>query len=97
MRIKLMADYDCWPLWHSGGDEVGDIDPQSLPLTEELVSDLNGWKAKLDDALNRDDPGNTQWPDGFFVEFNREGRNLARRLKIELGSSYEVTETFWGE
>lgn len=91
-----MADYRCWPLWHDGGVEVGNIDPQSLPLSAELVADLNGWAEKLDAALNWDDPGHTQWPDGFFAEFNRQGRDLADRLRHELGPQYEVTEHFWG-
>jgi len=97
MRIKIMADYGCWPLWHAGGGEVGNIDPQSLPLSDELKSDLNGWAAKLDGALDWDDPGNTKWPDGFFSEFNREGRELAERLRGELGPCYEVAEMYRGE
>ena len=91
-----MADYRSWPLWHAGGDEVGNIDPQTLPLSDDLVSDLNGWIEKLDGALNWDDPGDTNWPDGFFAEFNCEGRKLAQRLKAELGPTYEVAEQYWG-
>ena len=97
MHIKLMADYACWPLWYAGGDEVGNIDPQTLPLTEGLIADLNGWAARLDGALDWDDRGNTKWPDGFFADFNREGRELAERLKAKLGSTCEITENFWGE
>jgi hypothetical protein len=97
MRVKLMADYACWPLWHDGHGEVGNIDPRSLPLSEELIAALNIWAAKLDNALNWADPGNTEWPDGFFAEFNRQGRELAERLRYELGPSYVVTGRFWGE
>ena len=92
MRIELMADYRCWPLWHDGGDEVGNIDPQSLPLSEELIADLNDWAATLDDGLNWADPGNTKSPDGFFDEFNHRGRDLAKRLRDELGPTYEITK-----
>ena len=97
MRIKLMADYECWPLWHQGDGEVGNIDPRSIPLSEGLVVDLQEWAAKLDGTLNWADAGNTKWPDGFFAEFNHQGRELAKRLRCELGPSYEVTEQLWGE
>ncbi|MES2699567.1 MAG: hypothetical protein V4647_08155 [Pseudomonadota bacterium] len=93
----MMADYRSWPLWHDGGDDVGNIDPQSLPISDALVSDLNGWIEKLDAALNWDDPAHTKWPDGFFAEFNDDCQKLAQRLKAELGPSYEVTEQYWGE
>ena len=97
MRIKVMADYGCWPLWHDGSSELGDIDPQSLPLSKELTSALIEWAAKLDGALDRADPGNTKWPDGFFADFNREGHELAVRVRDELGPAYEVKEQLWGE
>jgi len=47
MRIKVMADYGCWPRWHDGGGEVGNIDPNTLPLSDGLVSALNSWAARL--------------------------------------------------
>lgn len=97
MRIKVMADYGCWPLWHDDGGEVGNIDPNTLPLSEGLVSALMSWATRLDDALNSDDPGNTQWPDGFRENFNREGRKLTERLRNELGSAYEVSEKLFTE
>ncbi|MGB7656548.1 MAG: hypothetical protein WBL74_13825 [Novosphingobium sp.] len=62
-----------------------------------MVADLNAWTARLDGALDWGDPGNTKWPDGFFADFNREGRELAERLKAELGSTCKITELFWGE
>ena len=92
-----MADYGSWPLWHARSDDVGNIDPHSLPISKELISDLNVWTEKLDATLNWDDPGHTKWPDGFFTNFNQEGRKLAQRLKAELGSKFEITEQFWGE
>ena len=91
MRIKLMADYGCWPLWHGDDGEVGNIDPRSLPLSKTLIKDLLDWAAKLDNSLDWDDPANTEWPEGFLAEFDGQRRTLAERLQAELGSSYEVT------
>ncbi|MFM6024757.1 MAG: hypothetical protein ACKPER_17825 [Dolichospermum sp.] len=34
-KIKLMADYGCYPLWWASYDKAGDIDPQTLPLNKE--------------------------------------------------------------
>ena len=45
-RIKLMADYECFPLWGQSDDLPINIDPQTLPLTSETVQELlnhSGW------------------------------------------------------
>lgn len=47
--------------------------------------------------MNLDDPGNTQWPDGFGEDFNREGHKLSERLRTELGPDYEVSEQPFAE
>ncbi len=36
-RIKLMADYDCYPLWLDSDDEVGNIDPDVLPISDSTL------------------------------------------------------------
>lgn len=38
--IKLMADYDCFPLWKSSPGEVGNIDPEDLPISYDLKAYL---------------------------------------------------------
>lgn len=90
-RIKLMADYHCWALWEAGGQEVGNIDPASLPLSEATRHDLAAWVESYDRTLNWDDPGG---PDGqtpeFLEAFGREGARLLLRLREELGPDYEV-------
>lgn len=37
-KIKLMADYDCYPVWDM--DEIGEIDPSELPLSKETIKRL---------------------------------------------------------
>jgi hypothetical protein len=90
--IKLMADYYSFPLWENSPGEVGNIDPQSLPLSEELKERLDNWSEKYDSILNNEDPTAS----GFATkenEFNfiREGSELANSLQMELGDSYQVT------
>lgn len=90
-RFKLMADYDCHPLWGMVDPEIGDVDPASLPLSKELVADLAAWAAAYDATLDRDDPAAS----GFATPtaeaaFRAEGARLAGRLSAELGAGYEI-------
>ncbi|MDX0559430.1 hypothetical protein GOC96_16000 [Sinorhizobium medicae] len=89
--LKLMADYHCHPLWEDGGDIVGNVDPASLPISEDLIRRLNSWSAKFDATLDLSDPTNS----GFASEalasaFVGEGLALCRALQAELGDGYLV-------
>jgi len=89
--IKLMADYYCFPLWNNSPGEVGNIDPESLPLSPELKSKLNEWTEKYDLILNDDDPASSGFESKEDEQaFIREGRDLAKYLQIELGDSYQI-------
>jgi hypothetical protein len=82
-----MADYHCWPLWRD--DEVGNVDPELLPLSDDLKARLNGWQAEYDRSFNIDDPANSPGvddPEAFDV---RE-RELAIDVAAELGSEFKV-------
>ena len=91
-KIKLMADYGCFPLWSVGVNDVGDINPDELPLSQELKSRLINWAHTFDQTLNQSYP-----PDSGFrseteeIEFNQQALQLAKQLREELGSEYEVT------
>jgi len=91
-RIKLMADYFCHPLWHNGGVDVGCIDPASLPISENLQRALDAWARTFDAILDMDDPANKG---GFESpqaadDFVAQGAHLADRLRVELGSDWDV-------
>lgn len=91
--IKVMSDYGCSPLWHSDEDEVVNIDPESLPISSLLVSQLNEWAAEYDATLNQEYP-----PESCFsskeveIKFLAKGYELASALKAELGS---ITVTYY--
>lgn len=68
--IKLMADYNCHPLWGTAPEDLGDISPEELPISSELKHSLRQWAERYDAILNMDDP----MLSGFKNE--REEKNL---------------------
>jgi hypothetical protein len=88
--IKLMPDYQCWPLWHHGGSRVGNIDPRELGLSDALVGALEHWKEVYDSHLDLADPASTRWTKEEEAEFERLGRMLCRDLAREIGDRFSV-------
>lgn len=81
-RLKLMADYDCWPLWDL--DSPGNVDPATLNLSEQLQSDLTAWSATYNNILNRDSGKASFSSEEHELTFNQKGYNLLAALKREL-------------
>lgn len=91
--IKLMADYQCFPLWEASPGDFGNIDPKDLPISRALQEALMAWAMKFDSTLNLDDPATSGFDsDEGAEEFRKEGEVLARRLQEELGPTYQVTK-----
>lgn len=90
-KIKLMADYQCYPLWGVALDDLGDISPDELPISAELKISLNEWADRFDAILNLDDPASSSFNSAEEEElFINEGYKLAQRLRNELGAEYEI-------
>lgn len=90
-KIKLMADYGCYPLWHVDSDEFGDIAPSSLPISESLQNALMDWANIFDSILDMDDPASSGFKnDQEEKDFIQKGYELSLCLKHELGNTYEV-------
>ena len=88
-KIKLMADFDCYPLWDL--DDAGDIDPASLPLISETIARLEKWQKCYDGIMNWDEPASSDFAsEEERVAFEREGISLWQQLQKELGYEYEV-------
>lgn len=90
--LKLMADYDCYPLWGQGETGVDNVDPADLPISPGLRDALEAWAQRYDDTLDRDDPRRS----GFHTPeaeaaFKAEGEVLLGRLKAELGQDYHLS------
>jgi len=89
--IKLMADYQCYPLWEASSEVVGNIDPETLPLSKELIDRLNTWANDYDATLNLDDPAASGFAnEQAKEEFASRAIMLAEDLRSELGPEYIV-------
>lgn len=89
--IKLMADYDCWPLWWTGEHDPGNIDPSTLPLSSQTLTRLERWSDAFDATLNRADPRASGFPSPAALEaFEQEGAELWLQLRAELALDYIV-------
>jgi len=89
-HLRLMADYDSWPLWDC--DEPKNVDPNSLPLSHSLIQDLIDWAERFNNTLDRADPLNSAFASrGDEEQFVHDGAELATRVDSELGPAYEVS------
>jgi hypothetical protein len=87
--IKLMTDYGCSPLWWQ--DDIGNIDPGSLPLQSETRERLKAWAAVYDSWLNWADPlASPEPPSAEVTAFEVEGVLLWMQLRKELAGQFEV-------
>jgi hypothetical protein len=95
--IKLMADYQCYPLWEASPGVVGNVDPGELPISSLLKERLMAWAATFDATLDMDDPANSGFESEKAAdEFRDEGMVLAQQLQDELGAAYLVTAKIRG-
>jgi|GEM_PF-1105416 len=91
-KLKLMADYECWPLWEASPGVVGNVDPDALPISQTLKDRLFRWAADFDATLNRDDPRRSGFPAAQDeAEFLERGAALGAALQAELGPAFKVT------
>ena len=86
-----MADYECCPLWWVNSDKAGDIDPETLPLSQETITRLEKWADIYDAKLNWEDPNSSGFPSlEAKAAFEAEGISLWKQLQKELAPNYEV-------
>jgi hypothetical protein len=84
-QIKLMWDYDCWPLWHHG-DQIGNVDPLSLPISAGLRARLAAWVSFGESRLDITNPGEHLWSETDLGRFEAEGLAIWSLLQQELPS-----------
>jgi hypothetical protein len=86
-----MADYQCYPLWEASLGVVGNIDPETLPISKELIDRLNTWANDYDATLNLVDPVASGFAnEQAKKEFASRAVMLVKDLRSELGSEYIV-------
>ena len=87
-----MADYQCHPLWDMSPGEYGDVNPDDLPISQNLKARLSAWARAFDATLNMADPVESGFEsEEAEAEFKREGYRLAEQLRIELGPGFAIT------
>jgi hypothetical protein len=88
--IKVMADYESYPIWVREDGGLDNVDPRTLPISEGLAQALLDWADAFDATLNRDDPIESGFPTPADEEaFFAQGRELADRLAAELGTEVD--------
>ncbi|MGW6821597.1 hypothetical protein [Streptomyces sp. NPDC055005] len=90
--VRLLADYECHPLWLTG-DRAGDVAPDSpdMGLTPSLAEKLDAWAGRFDATLVMDDPRLSGFPtEEAEHAFAQDGETLARQLAVELGPGWRV-------
>lgn len=93
IEIKLMPDYQCWPLWSTNAIFNGayNINPSILPISELLKKELDDWREEFDSILNMNDPASSDFPsDAAFELFKKKGRDIKNLLQSELGLKYKI-------
>jgi hypothetical protein len=79
-RLRLMADYECHPLWAAGGN----LDPWTLGLPADLAEALSTWAADYTATLNQSDPRVSGFTDEPSARaWLAQGETLASRLRQE--------------
>ncbi|WP_374414696.1 hypothetical protein [Novosphingobium colocasiae] len=85
MKIKVMTDYECAPLWWDEAERTGDIKPEDLGLSLHLCTELWAWAGTYDATMDRNDPrlsGFASASDEYA--FEEQGRLLASAVASEL-------------
>lgn len=89
--IKLMADYQCYPLWDVTPGHYGDLNPETLPISTALQKSLMDWARVYDSTLNIDDPVSSGFASNDELQtFKEQGLQLADQMREELGSNFAV-------
>ena len=92
-RIKLMWDYDAFPLWAVAGED-GPWPLREIKISDSLRADLQAWSDEWTDVMWGDGgPDSPTWkppPDDHRVRWEAHGRELATRVQREAGEGYEV-------
>jgi hypothetical protein len=89
--IKVMAEYESFPLWQRDSSGTTNVDPTTLPISPGLAQELMRWADAFDGTLNRSDPVASGFSDPAVEDaFYAKGQRLARRLADHLAGRYAV-------
>ena len=84
-QFKLMADYECWPIWETSEGQYCNVDPAVLGLSERLIDRIEAWADLYDTTYNKENPAQS----GFMStdaqsQFEHEGLAIWWALQAAL-------------
>ncbi len=93
-RIKFIYEYQCWPLWHMDYEidgEMGNIDPTILPISMQLINQLDEWSKAYDEMFVSNESSDKAFKNfKSFEAFLEKGVVLAKMLQCELGNEFQI-------
>ncbi|GFE70838.1 hypothetical protein [Chroococcus sp. FPU101] len=88
-KIKLMAEYNYFPLWDI--DEADNLEPNDLPISSVTVERLYNWAKCYDSIIDWNKPQEAGFKNlGEKEAFEQEGLALWQQLQQELSPHYQV-------
>lgn len=91
MKIKLMPEYECYPIWIENEGIFDNIDPEELPISLELANRITEWSDKYESTYNKEDPRESGFLNNVDKNnFIKEGEELKKLLIRELNHDYDV-------
>ncbi|MDX2158699.1 MAG: hypothetical protein SFW09_19530 [Hyphomicrobiaceae bacterium] len=83
-RVKVATEHGCYPLWCIDPDNSGNLMPDMLPISADLVGELEDWAADYTHSRDPDDSDARPWKADRYRQHGDAGRRLAVRLATEL-------------
>ena len=84
MNLKLMAEYECHPIWD--GTPSRNVSLDELSISDQLRMAVREWNSRFQGTFDRQNPMASGFATSTESEaFNEDGRILAIHLSRELG------------
>lgn len=82
-----MPEYECYPLWKFNDGIYDNISPSDLPLSDELIEDIDKWDDLFQSTYNKLDPvtsgfSNSLEEKTFFRKVNCLNNDLLPNLVV---------------
>ena len=98
-KLILTPEWRCTPIeidYSDGCDDWFDlhgsvIEPEKLPLSQELIAEIWEWSEIYDTFLDWDDPASPKYIDpAIKANFWAKGEMLVKKIQQELGDEYSI-------
>lgn len=94
--IKIMPDYQCFPLWKIDDTGGENLNPKELPITKDLMGNLINWQNKYDATLNMSDPITSGFKNETEeIDFEKQGIKIWKQMMEEIGDIYQIKYFSW--